>query len=78
MMDMLSPCRRGLSGGSRTMLIVVNASGYCEIKIRFGQYRFGYPWALAEFTAHATLLSVIFGTRSPAAAQGTEFPMGSG
>lgn len=46
-----------------------------ELKTRFGQFRFGYLWALAEPLAHVVILSVIFGMRSPTTAQGVEFPI---
>lgn len=46
-----------------------------EIKTRFGAFRLGVVWALAEPLAHVVILSVIFGIRSPTTAQGVEFPV---
>ncbi|MCK4829836.1 hypothetical protein KA005_79670, partial [bacterium] len=65
MVTKVSPVRRRWLNGLQTMLTVLNALGHREIKTRFGQYRFGYIWALAEPTAHVIVLSVIFGIRSP-------------
>ena len=54
---------------------VIHALLLREIKTRFGAYRLGFVWALAEPLAHVAVLSVIFGVRSPTTAQDVEFPI---
>jgi capsular polysaccharide transport system permease protein len=54
---------------------IIHALLLREIKTRFGLYRFGIVWALAEPLATVVVLSVIFGLRSRFTAQGVEFPI---
>ncbi len=54
---------------------VIQALVLREIRTRFGHYRLGYPWALAEPVAHVAVLSIIFGLRSPTVAGNVDFPL---
>lgn len=56
------------------MLGTIEALLLREIKTRFGVFRLGIMWALAEPLAHVVVLSIIFGMRSPTTAEGVEFP----
>ncbi|UCH75346.1 MAG: ABC transporter permease [Rhodospirillales bacterium] len=67
--------REARSASLRVQLRVVHALLLREINTRFGQYRFGYVWAVAEPITHVVVLSFIFGIRSRTAAEGVEFPI---
>ena len=66
--------RKGLAHGFNVMVNVIKALILRELKTRFGSYRFGYAWILAEPLAHVIILSLVFGVRGRVGPLGIDFP----